>query len=74
MRDHIRNGRIARMTGLEPAASAISLRPQLTVGRQKYLLEEIATREKAISAITDRLFSASCDSIEGHLGNETARR
>ena len=37
-------------------------------GHSKYILEEIATREKEISAITDRLFSASADSIEGHLG------
>ena len=37
-------------------------------GHSKCLLEEIATREKEISAITDRLFSASTDSIEGHLG------
>jgi len=38
-------------------------------GHSKYLLEEIASREKEISAITDRLFSATSDSIEGHLRN-----
>jgi alkylhydroperoxidase/carboxymuconolactone decarboxylase family protein YurZ len=36
-------------------------------GHSKYILEEIAMREKEISTTTDRLFSATSDSVEGHL-------
>jgi len=41
-------------------------------GHSKYILEEIAVREKEISAITDRLLSAAPDSIQTKI-DEMAR-
>ena len=37
-------------------------------GHSKYIIEEIAVREKEISAITDRLLSSTPDSIEAQIG------
>ena len=37
-------------------------------GHSKYIIEEIAVREKEISAITDRLLSSAPDSIEAQIG------
>jgi hypothetical protein len=37
-------------------------------GHSKYIIEEIAVREKEISGITDRLLSSTPDSIEAQIG------
>ncbi|MGA9978892.1 MAG: hypothetical protein WBQ08_09680, partial [Candidatus Sulfotelmatobacter sp.] len=37
-------------------------------GHSKYILQEIAEREKEISGITDRLLSSTPDSIEAQIG------
>jgi hypothetical protein len=36
-------------------------------GHSKYILEEVAVREREIGAITDRLLSSSAESIEGKI-------
>jgi site-specific DNA recombinase len=38
-------------------------------GHSKYIVEEIAVREKEIAAITDRLLASSPDSLEARLGD-----